>query len=81
MLLACTLLMGASNVMDRPARMTTAFELVPREAAMRAVALNAIGFSVMRIFGPALARMSFGTARWLPPEIFRAPGLKLLTAR
>jgi len=55
MLFAFTLLMGASNVMDRPARMTTAFELVPRESAMKAVALNTIGFSLMRIFGPALA--------------------------
>ena len=55
MLFALTLLMGASNVMDRPARMTTAFELVPREVAMKAVALNTIGFSMMRIFGPALA--------------------------
>ncbi len=55
MLFAFTLLMGASNVMDRPARMTTAFELVPRDMAMKAVALNTIGFSAMRIFGPALA--------------------------
>jgi len=55
MLFAFTLLMGASNVMDRPARMTAAFEFVPRDAAMKAVALNTIGFSMMRIFGPALA--------------------------
>ena len=55
MLFAFTMLMGASNVLDRPARMTTAFELVPREVAMKAVALNTIGFSMMRIFGPALA--------------------------
>jgi MFS family permease len=55
MLFGFTLLMGASNVMDRPARMTTAFELVPRDVAMKAVALNTIGFSMMRIFGPALA--------------------------
>jgi len=55
MLFAFTMLMGASNVLDRPARMTTAFELVPREVAMNAVALNTIGFSMMRIFGPAMA--------------------------
>lgn len=55
MLFAFTVLMGASNVMDRPARMTTAFELVPRGVAMKAVALNTIGFSLMRVVGPALA--------------------------
>ena len=55
MLFAFTMLMGASNVLDRPARMSTAFELVPREAAMKAVALNTIGFSLMRIAGPAVA--------------------------
>jgi len=55
MLFAFTIIMGASNVMDRPARFTMAFELVPREVAMNAVALNTIGFSMMRIFGPAAA--------------------------
>jgi MFS transporter, DHA1 family, staphyloferrin A biosynthesis exporter len=55
MLFAFTILMGASNVIDRPARMSTVFDLVPREVAMRAVALNTIGFSMMRILGPALA--------------------------
>ncbi len=55
MLFAFTMLMGASNVLDRPARMTTAFELVPRDVAMKAVALNTVGFSMMRIFGPAFA--------------------------
>jgi MFS family permease len=55
MLFAFTVLMGASNVIDRPARFTTAFELVPREAAVKAVALNTIGFSLMRIVGPAIA--------------------------
>lgn len=60
MLFAFTMLMGASNVLDRPARMTTAFELVPREVAMKAVALNTIGFSMMRIFGPALAGYLIG---------------------
>ena len=55
MLFAFTMLMGASNVIDRPARMSTAFELVPRDVAMKAVALNTMGFSMMRIFGPVLA--------------------------
>ena len=55
MLFAFTMLMGASNVMDRPARLTTAFELVPRELAVKAVALNTIGFSMARVVGPAVA--------------------------
>src|SRR5438552_11879792 len=55
MLFAFTLFMGASNVMDRPERMTIAFEIVPRDVAMKAVGLNTIGFSMMRITGPALA--------------------------
>jgi MFS family permease len=55
MLFAFTMLMGASNVMDRPARFTTAFELVPRELAVKAVALNTIGFSMARVVGPAAA--------------------------
>ena len=41
--------------MDRPARFTTAFELVPRELAVKAVALNTIGFSMARVLGPAVA--------------------------
>jgi MFS family permease len=55
MLFAFTILMGASNVIDRPARYSTAFDLVPREVVAQAVALNTIGFSLMRIVGPALA--------------------------
>ena len=55
MLFAFTVLMGASNVIDRPARFTSAFELVPREIAAKAMALNTIGFSLMRVLGPALA--------------------------
>ncbi|OGA40284.1 MAG: hypothetical protein A3G28_06375 [Betaproteobacteria bacterium RIFCSPLOWO2_12_FULL_68_19] len=60
MLFAFTMLMGASNVLDRPARMSMAFELVAREDAMKAVALNTIGFSMMRIVGPALAGYLIG---------------------
>jgi len=55
MLFAFTILMGASNVIDRPARMTSGFELVPREIAVNAVALNTMGFSLMRVFGPVFA--------------------------
>jgi MFS family permease len=55
MLFAFTMAMGAANVMDRPARFTTAFELVPRELAVKAVALNTIGFSLARVLGPAVA--------------------------
>lgn len=55
MLFVFMVLMGASNVIDRPARFTSAFELVPREIAAKAMALNAIGFSLMRVLGPALA--------------------------
>lgn len=55
MLFVFTVLMGASNVIDRPARFTTAFDLVPREIVAKAMALNTIGFSLMRVIGPALA--------------------------
>ena len=60
MLVAFTVLMGAANVLDRPARLTTAFELVAREDAVKAVALNTMGFSMMRIFGPAAAGYLIG---------------------
>lgn len=62
MLFGFTVLMGAANVMDRPARLTTAFELVARADAVKAVAMNTMGFSMMRIFGPALAGYLIG---WL----------------
>lgn len=55
MLFAFTVLMGSANVLDRPARLTTAFELVARADAVKAVAMNTMGFSMMRIFGPAIA--------------------------
>src|SRR5688572_25745937 len=60
MLFAFTVLMGSANVMDRPARLTSAFELVPRADAVKAVALNTLGFSMMRIFGPAIAGFLIG---------------------
>lgn len=60
MLFAFTMLMGSANVIDRPARLTTVFELVPRADAVRAVALNTVGFSMMRIVGPAIAGYLIG---------------------
>ena len=55
MLFVFTMVMGASNVLDRPARFSTAFELVPREIVVKAVALNTIGFSAARVVGPMIA--------------------------
>lgn len=55
MLFAFTLLMGTTYVLDRPARFTTAFELVPRELGVKAMALTTVGFSLTRIIGPAIA--------------------------
>ena len=83
MLFAFTMLMGASNVMDRPARFTTAFELVPRELAMKAVALNTIGFSLARVVGPAAAGYliaAFGGAGtfFLQGVLYAASGLMVL---
>ena len=55
MLFVFTMVMGACNVMDRPARFSTAFELVPRDIVVKAVALNTIGFSAARVVGPMIA--------------------------
>ena len=54
-LFAFVLVSGGASVLDRPARLAIIFDLVPREAAMQAVAINMIAFSVMRITGPAIA--------------------------
>jgi MFS family permease len=54
-LFAFSLLMGACSVLDRPARQSMAFELVPRAIAMRAVALAIIGNNMARVLAPALA--------------------------
>jgi MFS transporter, DHA1 family, staphyloferrin A biosynthesis exporter len=80
MLFAFTMLMGASNVMDRPARFTTAFELVPRELAVKAVSLNTIGFSMARVLGPMIAGYliaAFGGAGtfFLQGVLYAASGL------
>jgi MFS family permease len=48
-------LMGAANVADRPARLSAAFELVPRGLAAQAVAINSMLASLMRMGGPAAA--------------------------
>jgi MFS family permease len=55
MMFLFAIVMGACGVLDRPARNTTAFELVPRELAMKAVALNTIGGNLARVVAPALA--------------------------
>lgn len=83
MLFAFTMLMGASNVMDRPARFSTAFELVPRELAVKAVALNTIGFSLARVLGPAVAGYliaAFGSAGtfFLQGVLYVASGVMVL---
>ena len=54
-LFAFVLVSGAAAVIDRPARLTIIFDLVPRDAAMHAVAINTIAFSITRIAGPAVA--------------------------
>ena len=83
MLFAFTMLMGASNVMDRPARFTTAFELVPRELAVKAVSLNTIGFSMARVLGPMAAGFliaAFGGAGtfFLQGILYAASGIMVL---
>jgi MFS transporter, DHA1 family, staphyloferrin A biosynthesis exporter len=83
MLFAFTMLMGASNVMDRPARFSTAFELVPREIAVKAVALNTIGFSMARVLGPMVAGYliaAFGGAGtfFLQGVLYAASGIMVL---
>lgn len=62
MLLVFTVLIGASNVIDRPARFSIIFDLVPREIVAKAMGLNTIGFSLMRVLGPALAGYLIGWA-------------------
>jgi MFS family permease len=54
------LVSGAASVIDRPVRLTIIFDLVPRGAAMQAVAINMIAFSIARICGPAVAGYLIG---------------------
>lgn len=59
------LVSGVAGVIDRPARLTIIFDLVPRESAMQAVAINMIAFSIARITGPAVAGYLIG---WVGAE-------------
>jgi predicted MFS family arabinose efflux permease len=54
------LVSGVAAVLDRPVRLTIIFDLVPRESAMQAVALNMIAFSISRVCGPAAAGYLIG---------------------
>jgi MFS family permease len=54
------LVSAVGNVLDRPVRLTLIFDLVPREEAMQAVALNMVAFSITRIGGPAVAGFLIG---------------------
>ena len=58
---AFTVLMGAANVLDRPTRLTTAFELVPRADAVKAVAMM------------LSSRMRAGCGRSAVPRASRTP--------
>jgi MFS family permease len=60
MLFAFTLVMGINSVLDRPARNTMVFEMVPREMAMKAVGLHSMSFSLNRMAGPAIAGWLIG---------------------
>jgi MFS family permease len=55
MLFAFTIVLGAGNVIDRPSRHSTVFDVVPREIVPKAVAFNVMGNSSMRVLGPAMA--------------------------
>lgn len=50
-----TIVMGACAVLDRPARQSMVFEVVPRDTVMKAVAINTIGSNLARVVAPALA--------------------------
>ena len=54
------LVSGVAAVLDRPARLTIIFDLVPRGEVMQAVAINMIAFSIARITGPAIAGYLIG---------------------
>lgn len=55
MLFAFTIILGAGNVIDRPSRHSTVFDVVPRDIVPKAVAYNVMGNSSMRVLGPAMA--------------------------
>jgi MFS family permease len=54
-LFAFSLLMGSAVVLDRPARQSAMFELVPRTIAMKAIALNVMGQNLARVIAPAVS--------------------------
>ena len=54
-LFAFTIILGAGNVIDRPSRHSTVFDVVPRDIVPKAVAYNVMGNSSMRVLGPAMA--------------------------
>ncbi len=54
-LIAFSLIGSSGTVFERTLRNTMVFDIVPREEAANAVALNTIAFSVTRTLGPALA--------------------------
>lgn len=54
-LFAFTLFAGIGAVFDRTLRAALVFNVVPREEASHAVALNSIAFSLMRAVGPSIA--------------------------
>jgi len=54
-LFAFTLFAGIGAVFDRTLRAALVFNVVPREEASHAVALNSIAFSLMRAVGPGIA--------------------------
>ncbi len=52
------LLVGCFNAFDNPARQTFVSDVVPREGASNAVALNSASFNVARLIGPAVAGLA-----------------------
>ena len=54
-LVLLSLMAGAINAFDIPARQSLMIELVGREDVVDAIALNSSGFNVARVIGPALA--------------------------
>jgi len=64
-LVVFVLVSSAAAVLDRPVRTTLIFDLVPRESAMQAMALNMVAFSISRAGGPAVAGFLIG---WVGAE-------------
>ena len=82
-LFAFSLVMGGSVVFDRPTRQAAMFELVPRDIAMKAVALNIIGSNLSRVIAPAvagylLAWIGFGGYFMVEGALYTAAGFLVL---